>query len=655
MLRLKQTQKMSPRHADGLLHVILLGRVSTEGQEKSNIEAGYQYARPVLKQVYDGPTLVKELGEVASGMRTDRPTIQETLALIEDGWPDLVLMEDLSKAYRNPAFQIGFVQNCVDKRIRLIAVGDNLDTWDDNWEITLAAATLQHGTHIPHTRRRVRRSATAAFHGGGMVLKVRAGYRKLTKDEAASGQLGPRGLRMQKLAEWTSNVDHIRLMILNKILPSSYLRLEHVVDWMNERNIPVGPYCKRKKWTVKLLIDWLRDPILCGWRQHRRTIYEYVYRTGEHTRDKNPEPEREHVPELAFMTESEWNELQTALDTICASRPNATGEQHPRHRVPRHNSISPNQHMRCLCEAFYHDCGKGSVKCANASHKPGGCWNHVQVNAERARVALIDIVLAAVDNHPDARHVIVDAAWEEIKQCRSRSTSGLDAIESKIAELKGQSTRLVKALKAIGPMDDLVTEGKALKKALDEAIDERAKLVATGESEIFSASRDALNVAPRQALIELGRISFAFSNLMKQVVPSFIIQPVQSLDSGLVRPRALITLDVGRLASSECGGLCRPLERFEVDLFDPPVHIQHLAAVVNCRREYEGRGEKGSLSKIAAELGIGRMTVKRALQYQKLIEASGCDGAYRPIHEAPAIASRWKPRANSPRPLRRTA
>jgi DNA invertase Pin-like site-specific DNA recombinase len=271
---------MTPRHADRLLHVILLGRVSTENQEESNIEAGYEYARPVLKQVYDGPTLVKELGEVASGMRTDRPTILEALALIEQGWPDLVLMEDLSKAYRNPAFQLGFVQNCVDKRIRLIAVGDNLDTWDENWEIALAAATLQHGTHIPHTRRRVRRSATAAFHAGGMVLRVRAGYRKLTKEEAATGQFGPKGLRIATLLDWSPTVDHVRRMILDQVLPSPYLRLDHVVDWMNGREVPTGPYCKRKTWTVQLLVEWLRDPILCGWRRHRQTIYEYVYGDG---------------------------------------------------------------------------------------------------------------------------------------------------------------------------------------------------------------------------------------------------------------------------------------------------------------------------------------------------------------------------------------
>lgn len=654
MLRVKSSRKMAPRHSDGLLHVLIIGRVSTERQEESNIEAGYEYARPVIKQVYEGEILVKELGEVASGMLTNRPTILEALALIEAGWPDLVLMEDLSKAYRNPAFQIGFVQTCFDKRIRCIAVGDNLDTWDENWEITLAAATLQHGTHIPHTRRRVRRSATAAFHSGGMVLRVRAGYQKITKEDAATGQFGPKGLRMVKGKEWVERVTTIRRMILDQILPSAHLRLDHVVDWMNDQSIPTGPYCKRKDWTVKLLVDWLRDPILYGWRRHRQTVYEYVYGTGAHTREKNLDPEREYVPELAFMTEAEWEELQRALKEILASRSNPKGEQHPRYRVPRHNSISPDQHMQCLCESFYYDAGKDCVKCSKASHKPDGCWNHVLVEAERARIALVDIALTVVEGFPGAKAVMLDAAWEELERRRRCASSGLLSMEKEISDLEAQASRLATAIKLGCALDAIVAQSKAIEKALNEARKKKEKLTEAEKDSGIPNSREVLELDPRAALIQLARTSFRFSDLMRRIFPRFVIQPVQALDSGLVRPRALLVLDLGALLDPNDVGPRPPTQKLEVDLFDPPEHIEHLAAVVSLQGSLLERGEKSSLQILAAKLGIGRMTVKRALGYAKLMAVEGLTDPYRVLGSAPATASRWKPRVR-PRPMRRSA
>ena len=105
-----------------------------------------------------------------------------------------MIAEDLARIYRNPRHQYRFVQDCVDQGTRVICVGDNLDTADENWEITMGAAALRHGLHIPDTRRRVRRTATHSFHKGGMVQKIRYGYRRLSAEEAASAQFGLKGL-----------------------------------------------------------------------------------------------------------------------------------------------------------------------------------------------------------------------------------------------------------------------------------------------------------------------------------------------------------------------------------------------------------------------------------------------------------------------------
>jgi len=181
-----------PKSPSGELNVVAIGRISTVHQDLENIEASYRYVEEYLRRLYHGPMRIKHLGEQASGMLTERATIREAEDLIATGEVDLVIAEDLARIYRNPRHQYNFVQDCVDTGTRVICVGDNLDTADENWEITMGAAALRHGLHIPDTRRRVRRTATHCFHNGGMVQKIRYGYRKLSPEEAASGAFGPK-------------------------------------------------------------------------------------------------------------------------------------------------------------------------------------------------------------------------------------------------------------------------------------------------------------------------------------------------------------------------------------------------------------------------------------------------------------------------------
>src|SRR5271170_1249503 len=95
-------RKMTPRVPGSPLHVLVLGRVSTTHQQITNIEASYQFAERYLKDIYDGETIVRRLGEQGSGMLVSRKSINEACDLVDEGWPDLVIMEDVSKPYRNP-------------------------------------------------------------------------------------------------------------------------------------------------------------------------------------------------------------------------------------------------------------------------------------------------------------------------------------------------------------------------------------------------------------------------------------------------------------------------------------------------------------------------------------------------------------------------
>ena len=165
-----QALAFKPKNVNGVLRVLIIGRISTEHQNIENIDASYRYVEDYLQQVHAGPKEIRHLGERASGMLAERDTIREACDLIETGEWDLVIAEDLSRIFRNPRHQYNFVQDAVDAQTRLICIADNLDTADDNWELMLGAATLRHGLMVSDTRRRVRRTATHSFHNGGSCL-----------------------------------------------------------------------------------------------------------------------------------------------------------------------------------------------------------------------------------------------------------------------------------------------------------------------------------------------------------------------------------------------------------------------------------------------------------------------------------------------------
>ncbi|MBW3595716.1 MAG: hypothetical protein KY475_00410 [Planctomycetes bacterium] len=133
---------------------------------------------------------------------------------------------------------------------------------------------------------------------------------------------------------------------------------------------------------------------------------------------------------------------------------------------------------------------------------------------------------------------------------------------------------------------------------------------------------------------------------MRQLFPTFIILPVQAIDTPQIRPR-------GRLQSSARG----LVERGETaahtsgdcglwltwNLFTPPAHILHLDTCRQVQQEHP----HWSLKRIAAQVGIGHMTVRRALAYGRRMEEFGLQDPYRELHEAPTQASRWKPRRKS--------
>lgn len=641
------TIPLKPKNPGGPLRVMILGRISTVHQNEENIEASYRYAEERLRQLFTGEIEIKHLGEQASGMRTDRPTIIEAEEEIATGEWDLVLAEDLSRIYRNPRHQFVFVQDAVDFGTRVICFGDNLDTADENWEVTMGAAVLRHGLHIPDTRRRVKRTATHAFHRGGMVQKLQFGFRKLTKEEAASGQFGPKDLRIAKVPELTDIIHKMRDLIL------AGMPYRAIADRLNDEAVLPGPYCTSRRWASRSVVEVFRNPLLSGTRTFRKCVSMPIFRTGRHRTIPNPEqPETEYYPELAHLTPEEHAEVLAVMDARLA--------EHPRHRKkfgklfkhrPRSSSLFPGQLMRCgICGELLYWISPKQLQCRSArSDAVHRCWNHVQVMAEQVQAKVMPWFLEQARRCPEFWESFVESAWQEYQSTRSRSDKEVSRVDDRILDLEARAANLVNAVEQGGDLSILVAKLRDVQASLEKASSEKQALLDCGSGQVALPTREEFVARIDAAVLELAKSSMNFAALLRPLFAEFVIYPVQALDTDLVRPRARVRLCLTPAAEALPDGSDVAISidacaSATFDLFDPAVHIQHALACVAAKDQHP----ENQLRTIATRLGINYMTVKRALDYAKLMQAEGTgDDPYRVLTSEPANASRWRDRVRN--------
>lgn len=298
----------------------------------------------------------------------------------------------------------------------------------------------------------------------------------------------------------------------------------------------------------------------------------------------------------------------------------------------RSRSLWPGQSATCaICGGALWQMG-AFLKCGNALKRHGKeCWNHVQVPVELVRARMVDWLLQSFERFPECRKAFLDAAWEAF-QTRSRKTGrDADAKRKELASLQRQAANLAKAIAGGGQLDTLVTHLASTEQRIKEISGclEQADLSrddAFASYELVASHADA-------ALRVLVAESYEFADVMRQFFPQFVIQPVQALDTGLVRPRGKLRFQPAANQSQEQGGTWLVL-----DFFDPPKHIAILRQCLDLKAE----NPKWSYRKIGDRLNEGYMTVKRAFGYARLMEAEGTVDAYRELDAKPEGASRWR-------------
>jgi hypothetical protein len=278
------------------------------------------------------------------------------------------------------------------------------------------------------------------------------------------------------------------------------------------------------------------------------------------------------------------------------------------------------------------------LKCQNALGKgPRTCWNHVLVPIADVHARVIPLVVQFLDRHGPLRGVVAELAWSEYQRLRGRRNRSGAAVDDRIADLEKQAALTAKAIAQGGEFEALVAQSADLQRQLDAARSERVELAGQGEQAGRYESAAEIGADLPNALVWLAGVSRDFADILRRLIPSFVIVPAQALDTDAVRPRTRLTISADAWATA---GVTVPDVSVTIDLFDPPVHIRHAPACLAARQAQPG----ASLEAIASDLRIGKMTVKRALDYCRRMEVEGVTDLYRELTSCPPNASRWRQR-----------
>ena len=283
---------------------------------------------------------------------------------------------------------------------------------------------------------------------------------------------------------------------------------------------------------------------------------------------------------------------------------------------------------------------RDSLKCQNAHRRDGRrCWNHVQVPCELARRRIVGWLMEQFEKQSGFRDEVINAVLAECNRAQQQLSTRYGSRGKQIAELERQASNLAGAIAQGGRLDALLDRLQEVNRLLAIARQEQAGR--TEESEQHAVTRQEITNRMDITIWNISRTSFEFADLLRKSISTLIILPVQAIDSGLVRPRARLTL-APSFQDAAGGGVhvsyAEDVFCVTLDLFDRPLHLRHLAACINVRQQNPGLG----LKEIGRRLGISNMTVKRALECAGRCEGESMRDPYQELTQCPQRASRWR-------------
>ncbi|QDT35952.1 Recombinase [Stratiformator vulcanicus] len=408
-----------------------------------------------------------------------------------------------------------------------------------------------------------------------------------------------------------------------------------IAEWLNESGVKPGRYTQLQQWSSKTVGNLLRDRLLYGLRRFGKQKSRWLLNAGKYRIEKNPNPDEDYRPELAHITEEQFDKLQDALDRRKRGG-QKTGKENPLYGKPRSRTKWPGQTASCsVCGERMHSDGR-HLRCKDSAVQYGSkCWNHVKAKNEVVVNEVIPWLTSLIRENPEFLQEAISACWVEYQ----REIDGLGAEAKKISKQMASLERELKNLTQAIRLAD--TSGKSLPTLLDavEVTQNQLSDLKTWKEEntlVVSqrryASIGAVSAHFDNAFLELARTSLDFAEVLRDLMPTFEIFPVKALDSNQVRPMGEV------VASIPCGPDLSDRQEFRKRfyLFQPSKPIQLLDSIKEMRMEHPD----WSRCQIMKAVGERKSTVERSIFILKVMEKEGLSVPFRRLHCKPEKASR---------------
>ena len=195
------------------------------------------------------------------------------------------------------------------------------------------------------------------------------------------------------------------------------------------------------------------------------------------------------------------------------------------------------------------------------------------MDIDTVREKVIGWLLTQLTAQPVMRATLSETARKEYERLQHRRNRTGKSVQERIAQITKELTNVRKAIRAGGPLESLVEDLKELERMLSEAHAEHDPLEAQDQAGGQFPGPDAIDGRLGEILHHLARTSLDFADLLRRLLPVFVIRPVQALDCPAVRPRANLTL---RLDAWCKEGEMVPGQSVTLDLFEHPEQIKNL-------------------------------------------------------------------------------
>ena len=556
---------------------------------------------------------------------------------------NLIVVEDSGRLFRHETACGQLIESAFDNGIRVIAINDDVDTADEDWEDPLHQAMRHHAKANRYTSKRIKRAHDGLFRSGAAIGLLKPGY--LRKPSHPATQHEPeQGPFFDELdPTWT----HVILEAYERIARKEPAWF--VGEWLTKVGLPKCGNCLSNAWSDKNVIAMIRRTVYRGFEPFRDTVVKKKYGSGQHKQIPN---ERDLVvtremPHLRIVSDALWYAANDVIDGRNMRKNRPTGLDHPKTGIPRDSHGPLSQIFFCRCGAKMHMDGRGTGGYRCSAAPSGSCWN----KATALRALAHSKIGATIADRLIASDGIIETLIDRVR----RAMQDGEPFKKRDDELRKEETELTDICDRLTHLIEKAKE-KSVDRLMKRLQSREAELArVTAEREWLKTQQTTISSLPTKEQIavklqEVGKKILDMDReagcLLRQFVSRITAFPCRQFGSNKVVLRARIQMQLASLLpahltaffkgeSANAIPILTPVE-ITVDLFDPSNGPKHFVRAL-------ALSEAGiTLEQIGKELGISKRAAHVAVQFGRDMKEAGLTDPFIELTEAPQEASRWR-------------